>query len=92
MAGNGGGIGRFTAQKKHLSQPDAPPTIATRAGGPTAGGLPNYDKDATVTTATNATAAWEEPAPVSDDAAAMETERPATAVTIFTHGYLLAVT
>ena len=73
-------------------QPDTPPTIAARAGGPTASGLPNDDKDGTVTAATAANAAWEEPAPVSDDAAAMETERPATAVTIFTHGYLLAVT
>ncbi len=58
-------------------EPDAPPTIAARAGGPTAGRLPNDDKDATVT------AAWEEPAPVSVDAAAMEAERPATAIKSF---------
>jgi hypothetical protein len=58
-------------------EPDAPPTIAAQAGGPTAGRLPNDDKDATVT------AAWEEPAPVSVDAAAMEAERPATAIKSF---------
>ena len=80
MAGNGGGIGRFAARKKQLSQPDAPPTVAARASGPTAGGLPNDDEDAT---ATAATAAWEEPAPASDDAAAMEAERPATAINSF---------
>ena len=80
MAGNGGGIGRFTARKKQLSQPDAPPTVAARAGGPTAGGLPNDDEDATVTAAT---ASGEEAAPASDDDAAMEAERSATAINSF---------
>ena len=80
MAGNGGGIGRFAARKKQLSQPDAPPTVAARASGPTAGGLPNDDEDATVTAAT---ASGEEAAPASDDDAAMEAERAATAINSF---------
>jgi hypothetical protein len=80
MARNGGGIGRFAARNKQLSQPDAPPTVAARAGGPAAGKLPNNNADTTVTAAT---AMWEEPAPASDDAAAMEVERPATAINSF---------
>ena len=80
MAGNGGGIGRFAARKKQLSQPDAPPTVAARASGPTAGGLPNDDEDATVTAAT---ASGEEAAPASDDVATMEAEWPATSINSF---------
>ena len=80
MAGNGGGIGRFAARKKQLSQPDAPPTVAARASGPTAGGLPNDDEDATVTAAT---ASGEDAAPASYDDDAMEADRSATAINSF---------